>query len=418
MQGLERSVRKSRVILKYSYLQNFRSLDSQTFESLMRHLGFVAAACYRRNGDALVQVLCTGAGDVWPAAVELSIDYTSPGRGMAPLGWTAPSKIEKMPKGWRNIWPKNISLYFPEQELYAEQFVFAVINSPGKRSRGGELNGPLEAITGRLRSWYLDQAGRQELSETGLKEHIRTLGVDLSRIIDHELRTPLASVAGYASLLKDVDPHTQRDVWQEYWQVLEAELGNTLEAVDKLSLALHSEAGVHEGEESGAFDAAEVVRQLCEEARERAVDIAGEDAAKRLLVRYLKSSDQPCDLNGSKRLFCSAVWEVLRNALSHSRSGRVDVAVYTSGSNLVIDVSDDGVGVSAGSEELIFLRFYQDPGAQQERRGKRGLGLGLFLARHIAEQHMGQLTLVRQRGATMFRFVWPRVVEQTLPKGA
>ena len=92
---------------------------------------------------------------------------------------------------------------------------------------------------------------------------------------------------------------------------------------------------------------------------------------------------------------------------------------------LVIDVQDDGTGVSPGMEELIFLRFYQDLGTQHQRRGKRGLGLGLFLARHIVVRHMGQLTFIRQRGTSLFRFVWPLPDDATessgvltLPKGA
>ena len=35
------------------------------------------------------------------------------------------------------------------------------------------------------------------------------------------------------------------------------------------------------------------------------------------------------------------------------------------------------------------------------------LGLGLFLARHIAERHMGHLNYVRVRGTSVFRFLWP-----------
>jgi signal transduction histidine kinase len=87
--------------------------------------------------------------------------------------------------------------------------------------------------------------------------------------------------------------------------------------------------------------------------------------------------------------------------------------VYVSNSRLVIDIADDGPGVAHGSEELVFLRFYQDPATSGMRRGKRGLGLGLFLARHLAERHMGQLTFVRQRGMSVFRFLWPMTTETT-----
>jgi signal transduction histidine kinase len=397
--------------LKHSYLHNFRSLDPQTFESLMRHLGFAAAVCFRKSGEAMVQVLRMESEAEWPAAVEFNFDYTSAVSGLPPLGWTAPGKVPNAPAAWRNLWPKGATLYFPEQALYGEQLLFAVVNAPGKRARPGEMSGALEAVAARMRRWYEDQTGRQAITDAGLAEHVRTLGIDLTRIIDHELRTPLASVSGYASLLKDVDPVAQKDLWQEYWSVLEAEAANAIEAVDKLSLALHSEGGGKAEAEAPAFDAEAELRALCDEALARAVEIAGEDLGRRVHFRVRTSADQTCALSGSRKLFRGAVWEVLKNAMSHTRSGKVDVVFYASGLNLVIDVTDDGVGVSAGSEELIFLRFYQDPGAQEARKGKRGLGLGLFLARHIAERHLGQLTFVRQRGGTLFRFVWPMAKE-------
>jgi signal transduction histidine kinase len=74
--------------------------------------------------------------------------------------------------------------------------------------------------------------------------------------------------------------------------------------------------------------------------------------------------------------------------------------------------------VSPGSEELVFLRFYQDPVTATSRKGKRGLGLGLFLARHIAERHLGQLSFVRHRGTSVFRFIWPLAPEAALEASA
>jgi len=57
---------------------------------------------------------------------------------------------------------------------------------------------------------------------------------------------------------------------------------------------------------------------------------------------------------------------------------------------------------------LIFLRFFQAPNAERYKRGYKGLGLGLFLARQIAEQHMGQLNFVRtNNNSGVFRFIWP-----------
>lgn len=391
--------------LKHSYLENFRSLEVETFSPLMRHLGFASAVVYRLNGEALVRVIGTdGQGEPeWPVAVNFTSDYTSAQAGMVPRGW---ARLQDLPIN-RKVWPKAVNLYFPEQEMLEPKFVFAVVNATGKRSRTGDLSGPLEAIASRIRGWLVDQLDRQEMSETGIKEHIRTLGVDLTMLIDHELRTPLASVTGYTSLLKETNRHEEPELWEEYFKILEIETIAALDAVEKLSLALHSGAKLDSEGDMTSFDAAEELRVMSMKVQEQATEIAGKDFGARIRVNFQKATDLSCIIQGNENLFRWAIWEVLKNAVHHARGGKVDVAVYTSDRLLVIDIADDGPGVSPGSEELIFLRFYQDPEALRERHGKRGLGLGLFLARHIVERHLGQLTFIRGKSGSLFRFIWP-----------
>lgn len=391
--------------MKHGHLENFRSLEVETFAPLMRHLGFASAVVYRLSGEALVQVIGTEATgeSEWPVAVNFTSNYTSACAGSVPRGWVRAQDLSIN----RKVWPKAVNLYFPEQESVEPRFVFAVVNAAGKRSRTGELSGPLEAIASRIRGWFVDQRARQELSETGVQEHIKTLGIDLTMLIDHELRTPLASVTGYTSLLKDTSRTEQPELWEEYFQVLEHETGAALDAVEKLSLALHAGSPLDPNGEMASFDAAEELRKLSQEVQEQAVEIAGADFGRKIRINFQKATDLSCVIEANENLFRWATWEVMKNAVHHARGGKVDVCVYTSDRMLVIDVSDDGPGVSPGSEELIFLRFYQDPGSLRERHGKRGLGLGLFLARHIVERHLGRLTFIRGKNGSVFRFIWP-----------
>ena len=84
-----------------------------------------------------------------------------------------------------------------------------------------------------------------------------------------------------------------------------------------------------------------------------------------------------------------------------------------------MDVEDDGDGVAVGAEELIFQRFFQGQGASDKvagsKRLKRGLGVGLYLARCICEQHGGRLQFIRGAGRHgLFRFLFPMKAEQPL----
>lgn len=387
--------------MKKGYLQKLRSLDPQAFAAFMRHLGFAAAACYRRRGDTWTLILSGEAEGAWPAAMAYSLHYTPDSDEAAQLGWLA----AKTATGARADWPKSANLYFPEQELDSDELFFAVLAAPGKRLRGGEPSGALEAFASRLKALLRASDERQSLTDLGLTEHIKSLGIDLHMLLDHELRTPLQSVSGYASLLKDIDP--KDTAHGEYWKIVDGELERALEAIGKLSLALPggvATLGVESPREP--FDAAEEARLIAEDAREKAGSIIGDEPAKRLSVKFNKNSDTECYLMADRRLFRWALWEVLKNAVVHARHGKVEVAVYALGHMLVVDVVDDGPGVAPGAEELVFLRFYQEPTAAA-RRARRGLGLGLYLARHIAERHLGQLTYVRGRTGSVFRFLWP-----------
>jgi signal transduction histidine kinase len=391
---------------KLGLFRSFRAADAASFGALVRHLGFRGAACYRLASESMTQVLAAVCEtDVtWPAAVTGRIEeyYTSDDGENVPLGFVRSRALTAR----ESPWPKSTVLYFPEQDAFDDRFVIALALPPDRRARLGGLSGELEAIVARVRHWQREQDGRVALAETTFKERSSALGVDFATLVDHELRTPLASVAGYAALLGETDPVYQREAFVDYLRVIEGEAAKALEALDKLSIALAG-ATAPGGAAAESFDAAVELGELCRLAKDKAAELVGRDAASTVTVRLVKATDHDCRLHASLPLFREAVLEVLKNAVTHARGGKVEAQIYRSSGALVIDVADDGPGPSAGAEELIFLRFYQEPSARTGRRGKRGLGLGLFLARSIVERHLGQLTFVRARGGGVFRFVWP-----------
>jgi signal transduction histidine kinase len=404
---------------KYSQLKNFTSLDSSAFGALLRRLGYQSAAAYLVR-DGKLQLLLAGNDSEtspWPVTAEYISNYTSFDANDL-FGWT------KAGTGFtaRKDWPKAINFYFPEQDCDEEKLVFAVQNATGKRCRFGELDGYMEAIANRMRNWVSDSVNRANLSDTGFRETVKALGSDLQMLIDHELRTPLTSVSGYLSLARELDPNNDRKQWDEYCQIIESQTSYALEALDKLTFSMSAKVKNLDPEsETTEFDASMAVNEVCDRIIADVREIVSPDAAFRTTIKFSKDTDRSCNIIANKKLFHWSLWEVIKNAVIHSKSGEVEVNVYHSDSMMVIDVVDDGGGIAEGSEELIFLRFYQDPKSHTSRKGKRGLGLGLFLARHIVERHLGRLNFVRRPNkSSVFRFMWPvvEVKEKKLPKGA
>ena len=107
------------------------------------------------------------------------------------------------------------------------------------------------------------------------------------------------------------------------------------------------------------------------------------------------------------------LFAVLENALKYTPSGGL-VRLRSSivASQTVIEVADTGVGISSEDLPRIFDRFYR---ADQARsREVPGAGLGLSIARWIAEMHDGRIEVESQVGmGSLFRIVLPVLAKST-----
>ncbi len=94
-----------------------------------------------------------------------------------------------------------------------------------------------------------------------------------------------------------------------------------------------------------------------------------------------------------KDLLRIAVNNLLTNAVKYSQPGGVvSMSCEETEQTICIVVEDQGIGIAAGEQELIFERFYRSENADARKR--TGHGLGLSLARDIVELHNGALTVI------------------------
>jgi signal transduction histidine kinase len=129
-----------------------------------------------------------------------------------------------------------------------------------------------------------------------------------------------------------------------------------------------------------------------------AVDhLAGEAAARHVTVRL-----EPCDamVEADERLLTSALVNLLKNAVQISTAGQaVEVGAHVEHQLVCLEVIDHGPGIAPAQLAHIFEPFFTTK--------EQGTGLGLPLARKLAEAHHGTLTLESAPGRTVFRLHLP-----------
>ena len=215
----------------------------------------------------------------------------------------------------------------------------------------------------------------------------------------HELRTPLTSIRGYTRMLEGWaldDPETAR----ESVAAIDRESARMQDLVESL-LALTR------GDEGAPLD---VGRHDLAEVAEEAVQTARAAAGGKVSVDYVPP-EGPVEAAFDRGSVRQAASIVLDNAVKYTpEGGKVVVAVRKRDATVELEVADTGAGIPEDQLSLIFERFHRaDPS-----RTEGGAGLGLSIARQIAEAHGGAMEAESEPGkGSTFTLSLPR--EPTSP---
>jgi len=199
----------------------------------------------------------------------------------------------------------------------------------------------------------------------------------------HELRTPVSVIQSAADVTLSRDDRDAAE-YRNTIAIIRTEATRLTRLVDDMLVLARADAGGYPLHPVNLY-----LNDLVDECR-RAVDVLARD--RDVSIR----ASMPADVafRGDENLLRRMLINVVQNAVTHTRAGgAVTVDVTPNGRFVAIRVRDEGVGIPDGDRERIFDRFVQLDAA---RRGT-GAGLGLPIARWIAEAHGGSLELEESR---------------------
>ena len=210
--------------------------------------------------------------------------------------------------------------------------------------------------------------------------------------VSHEFRTPLTSIRSFSELLLSYedDPTLQR----EFLEIINTESERLTRMVNDVLDITQIEAG-HLDWHMTTVDVASLIH---ESGRTYARVIEQQN----LTFQEEVSADLPA-IRGDHDRLQQVIGNLLNNALKFTRAGTIKLSAWRHGDEILISVTDTGVGISPKDHERIFEKF-QQVGAMLTDK-PRGAGLGLSICREIVEHHQGRIWVdSKPGGGSTFTF--------------
>ena len=223
-------------------------------------------------------------------------------------------------------------------------------------------------------------------------------------VISHELQTPIAIIKGYASTLARPDAVLEQETLRSRLQAIEEEADSLNKLVSNLLYASRIQAGGLQMD-IAPLDLASLVQKV---AHRLGVKSPG------VTVRLELPAHLPTVMADRDRIE-EVLQNLLDNALKYSPKRRVvTVSCHSTSDEVIVSVSDQGMGIALRDQEQIFDRFHRVDNSST--RSTQGAGLGLYICRAIVEAHGGTIWVesVLHQGST-FSFSLPREEKAHVP---
>jgi signal transduction histidine kinase len=244
----------------------------------------------------------------------------------------------------------------------------------------------LAALLGRLLASGVQNIRAYESERATVAElrRLSALRADFVSLVSHELRSPMAAVIGAARTLEERWRELTADQRSAFLALIADETNRLATLIGDVLDTSRIEAGTFSYRFT-EVDVAELVRAT----------VAGFALHQDEVTVVAHAGSAVPRVRGDRERLRQVLRNLLENAVKYSRTGEaVDVRTWAEDGCVRVAVEDTGPGIPAEQHGLIFERF----GRANVGLGKPGTGLGLFIARSIAEAHGGTLSVASAPG--------------------
>jgi two-component system phosphate regulon sensor histidine kinase PhoR len=258
--------------------------------------------------------------------------------------------------------------------------------------RIGDINmlDPINEMEKEVRDWAEDKSSEIEQLRTMEKYRKEFLGN-----VSHELKTPIFNIQGYINTLID-------GAWEDQ-EVLIHFLKKAAKSTDRIASLVEDLEAISQLEsgfltmEVEIFDVNDLIRDIFDSLDFRA-------AEKNITLDFKEGCDIPFIVEADKDRIRQVVINLIVNSIKYGKEdGHTLIGLYDMDENILVEVTDNGIGIEEDHLPRLFERFYRVDKSRSRDEG--GTGLGLSIVKHIIEAHDQTINVRSTKGVgTTFAF--------------
>lgn len=283
------------------------------------------------------------------------------------------------------------------------EFVIDSLAGKAMEEKDVEIQGVEKRVIN-IRSMALRNAAMQNmgslvvLNDVTKIRQLENIRKDFVANVSHEIKTPLTAIKGFVETLQQSMEGDQADNLKF--------LGIIDRHVNRLNSIVEDLLALARIEQIGEKSTVALQKRRFKSLVENAINVVQHRADVKQISFKVKVEEDP-HIKVDSTLFEQALVNLLDNAVAYSPDKeQVAISFAHKQNELVISITDHGIGISQQHLPRLFERFYRVDKARSRKHG--GTGLGLAIVKHIAQAHNGSVTVESQPGkGSVFRIHLP-----------
>jgi len=212
--------------------------------------------------------------------------------------------------------------------------------------------------------------------------------------VSHEMKTPLFHMQGYISTLADNEGY-DKELFDRYLERTERSIERLIRILEDLDTISQLESREITAEIE-PFDIVELSKEVLESEEL--------NAEKKNIKFDMQHEQEKMMVMGDRFRIRQVLLNLVVNSIRYGKKdGETRIKIKSAGENVMIEVADNGIGISSEHLPRLFERFYRVDKSRSREQG--GTGLGLSIVKHILEAHHQAIHVTSTEGAgSVFTF--------------